>query len=105
MAGLIEIRIKLKDGSYKKYTVAFNDTSSQFGTNAEMFESQTKEERLAKVPKRNRSFGKVFWTNGVCKLAEKPEQVQSEDIFVPKELEYKPWQSDVEINNLDDLPF
>lgn len=71
MGALGTISIKQQDSSYKKYTVGINDTTNQYGNNIEVYEEQTKEEREAKKPKTYLANGRVFWTNGTVKLAEK----------------------------------
>ena len=73
MSALGTISIKQTDGTYKKYTVGINDTTNQYGNNIEVYEEQTKDEREAKTPKRYLANGKIFWTNGTIKVAEKVE--------------------------------
>lgn len=73
MSALGTISIKQNDGTYKKYTVGINDTTNQYGNNIEVYEEQTKEDRDAKAKKNYLASGRIFWTNGMVKLAEKVE--------------------------------
>jgi hypothetical protein len=63
--------IKGKDGAvYYELTLSVND-ETKFGNNVWVTESQTKEERDAKKARITLGNGKVVWTDGVVKLAEK----------------------------------
>lgn len=73
MSALGTISIKQQDGSYKKYTIGINDTTNQWGNNIEVYEEQSKEEREAKAPKKYFANGKIFWTDGSIKVAEKKQ--------------------------------
>lgn len=73
MSALGTISIKQTDGTYKKYTVGINDTTNQYGNNIEVYEEQTKEERDAKAQKKYLANGRIFWTNGTVKVADKVE--------------------------------
>ena len=60
-----------KNGAvYYNFTVSVNDETNQWGQNASAFDSQTKEEREAKVSKKYIGNGKVVWTDGSCVKAE-----------------------------------
>jgi hypothetical protein len=59
-----------------KFSVSISEQSNQFGQNVSFFAEQTKEQREAKQPKYYFGNGKVFWTDGVIKVAEKQEQAQ-----------------------------
>ena len=60
-----------KNGAvYYNFTVSLNDETNQWGQNASAFDSQTKEEREAKVAKKYIGNGKVVWTDGSCVKAE-----------------------------------
>jgi len=60
-----------KDGrKYLSVTIAIND-ETQFGNNVGISHNQSKEERDAKDKKVFIGNGKVVWTDGVIKLAEK----------------------------------
>ena len=67
--------IKGKDGAvYYNLTISVGD-ETRYGNNVAFIDSQTKEERDAKVAKNFLGNGKVVWTDGTVKLAEKEEQV------------------------------
>lgn len=63
---------KLKDGKYLNTQIFIND-DTKFGNNVSMAYSQTKEERESKQPKQYIANGKVNWTDGSIKVAEKDE--------------------------------
>jgi hypothetical protein len=62
---------KLKDGKYLDVTISVDDATNQWGKNASIYESQTKEEREAKASKAYIGGGKVVWTTGTISVAEK----------------------------------
>tara|TARA_R100001369_G_scaffold61296_1_gene88191 strand:+ start:2493 stop:2792 length:300 start_codon:yes stop_codon:yes gene_type:complete len=67
--------IKGKDGAvYYNLTISVGD-ETRYGNNVSFTDSQTKEERDAKVAKTYLGNGKVVWTDGTVKLAEREEQV------------------------------
>ena len=70
-----------KDGSVAKYlnlTTFINPTEEdQYGNHGFIAQSQTKEEREAKVQRNYLGNGKVVWTNDIIKLAEKEEAVNT----------------------------
>lgn len=67
--------IKGKDGAvYYNLTISVGD-ETRFGNNVSFTDSQTKEERDAKVAKNYLGNGKVVWTDGTVKLAEREEKV------------------------------
>jgi hypothetical protein len=67
--------IKGKDGAvYYNLTISVGD-ETRYGNNVSFTDSQTKEERDAKVAKTYLGNGKVVWTDGTVKLAEKEEQL------------------------------
>ena len=71
--------IKGKDGAvYYNFTIAVND-ETRYGNNVAFMDSQTKEEREAKMPKTYLGNGKVLWTDGKVTLAEREE----EKVLVP----------------------
>jgi|TARA_B100000497_G_C7574039_1_gene345808 hypothetical protein len=71
--------IKGKDGAvYYNLTIAVND-ETRYGNNVAFMDSQTKEEREAKMPKTYLGNGKVLWTDGKVTLAEREE----EKVLVP----------------------
>ena len=88
MAGIINASIdvsklpkekffKGKKGVYYNFTITVNDESNQFGQNVTITDSQTKEEREAKVQRNYLGNGKIVWTNNIIKLAEKEEAVST----------------------------
>ena len=57
-------------------TISITDEVNSYGQNLSVFVSQTKEDRDAKKPKYYLGYGKVFWSNGTVKVAEKPQATQ-----------------------------
>jgi len=71
--------IKGKDGAvYYNFTISVQD-ETRYGNNVAFMDSQTKEERDAKMPKTYLGNGKVVWTDGKVTLAEREE----EKVLVP----------------------
>ena len=69
--------IKGKDGAvYYNMTISVQD-ETRFGNNVAFTDSQTKEERDAKVAKNYLGNGKVVWTDGKVTLAEKEPKKDS----------------------------
>ena len=67
-----------KNGAvYYNATVSVNDDTNQWGQNVSLTDSQTKEEREAKVAKNYIGNGKVVWTDGNIVRAEQQEQKES----------------------------
>ena len=62
---------KIKDGKYLEVTISVDDQTNQWGKNASIYESQTKEERESKASKAYIGGGKVVWTTGAISVAEK----------------------------------
>ena len=56
--------IKGAKGNYYNVTLSLNDEVSQYGHNASLFDTQTKEERTAKSERNYIGNGKVVWTDG-----------------------------------------
>ena len=90
--------IEGKKGVYYNFTIAINDDTRVFKNgdneslqNVSMFDSQTKEEREAKLPKKYIGNGKVFWTDGNICIAKSPEEDQT--------------QPSKQSDSIDDLPF
>jgi hypothetical protein len=73
--------IKGKDGAvYYNMTISVQD-ETRFGNNVAFTDSQTKEERDAKVAKNYLGNGKVVWTDGKVTLAEKePKKDSAENV-------------------------
>ncbi len=62
-----------KDGAvYYNFTISVQD-ETRYGNNVAFMDSQTKEERDAKVQKTYLGNGKVVWTDGSITLAEKED--------------------------------
>ncbi len=72
--------IKGKDGAvYYNFTVSVQD-ETRYGNNVAFMDSQTKEERDAKMPKTYLGNGKVVWvSDGTIQVAEREE----EKVLVP----------------------
>lgn len=62
---------KLQKDRYLNITVSVSDESNAYGQNVSAYHEQTKEEREAKENKTYLGNGKVFWTDGNIKVAEK----------------------------------
>ena len=60
-----------------KFSASISEQSNQFGQNVSFFAEQSKEQRDAKQPKYYFGNGKVFWTDGIIKVADKQEQAQT----------------------------
>jgi hypothetical protein len=60
--------------------IGINDETNQWGQNVSVSVSQTKEEREAKKDKYYVGNGKVFYTDGIIKKAEKKDPKES---FIP----------------------
>ena len=72
--------VKGKDGAvYYNFTLSIND-QTKFGNNVWITDSQTKEEREAKVQKLTLGNGKVVWTDNTIVVAEREEQSNSNNI-------------------------
>jgi hypothetical protein len=67
-------KAKLYNGKYLNVTISINDQTDSYGNNVSVTESQTKEERDLKTSKRYLGNGKVVYTNGDVKVAEKQEK-------------------------------
>jgi|TARA_R110002020_G_scaffold48945_1_gene139773 hypothetical protein len=94
MAALTEISIdvkkidksKLYKGQYLNLVVSTRDELTQYGQNASVFYSQTKEERDAKTNKSYIGNGKVVWTDGNVKTARDLAPAETETL--DSELEF-----------------
>jgi len=63
-----------KDGAvYYNFMISVQD-ETRYGNNVAFTDSQTKEEREAKVQKTYLGNGKVIWTDGSITVAEKEEE-------------------------------
>lgn len=78
--------LKTKNQKGVGITISVNDETNQFGQNVSSYVSQTKEDREAQKKKFYVGNGKVFWTDGNIKKAEKIEQAdQSQNPPLPQE--------------------
>ena len=57
------------------FTMGVNEDTSEYGDNCAIWNRQTKDERDAKEKKGYVGNGKVLWTDGNIKLAERKEDV------------------------------
>ena len=64
---------KLKDGKYLNVNISVNN-ETKFDNNVSMCYNQSKEERESGAKKTYFANGKVIWTDGVIKVAEKSIQ-------------------------------
>ena len=71
-----EKMIKGKKGTYINLSLSVNDQTNDFGQNASVFISQTKEEKGEK--KNYVGNGKVVWTDGTCVKATAGDAVVEE---------------------------
>ena len=55
--------VKGEKGNYLNITISINDEVDQYGNQAGIYESQTKEEREAKVKKNYLGNGKIAWSS------------------------------------------
>ncbi len=69
--------VKGKKGTYYNFTVSVNDDTNTYGQNASVFDSQSKEQREAKEPKKYIGNGVVIWTDGKCEKAIRQEEAQA----------------------------
>jgi len=60
------------------FTMSVNDDTSQYGDNCGIWNRQTKDEREAKEKKSYVGNGKVLWTDGNIKPAERKEDLSRE---------------------------
>jgi hypothetical protein len=63
--------IKGKKGTYINLSLSLNDQTNQFGSNASVVVTQSKEEREAKQDRVYVGNGKVIWTDGTITTADK----------------------------------
>ena len=98
MAGLVNVSLdlskidkeKVKDNKYLNVIVALGNETNQYGQNASVYISQTKEEREAKSNRTYIGNGKVVWNDGSIINAERVDRVTN--------LEQNPQRE-----NIDDL--
>jgi len=69
--------VKGKDGAvYYNITLSIND-ETRYGNNVAVMDSQTKEEREAKVARNYLGNGKVVWTDSNIVVAEREDKPQA----------------------------
>jgi len=69
--------VKGKDGAvYYNFTLSVND-ETRYGNNVAVMDSQTKEEREAKVARNYLGNGKVVWTDSNIVIAEREDKPQA----------------------------
>lgn len=81
--------VKAKQDKGVSITVNINDETNQYGQNVSAHVSQKKEEREAKKAKYYVGNGKVVWTDGTIKKAEKKEEeVQQAKVISSNDLPF-----------------
>ena len=69
--------VKGKDGAvYYNFTISVND-ETRYGNNVAVMDSQTKEERDAKLARNYLGNGKVVWTDSNIVVAEREDKPQA----------------------------
>ena len=74
--------VKGKKGTYYNFTLSVNDDTNAYGQNVSAFDSQSKEQREAKEPKKYIGNGSVIWTDSKCVVAERQEEAQPQQAVV-----------------------
>ena len=72
--GLNKEKLTFNEKGLANITVSINDDTNQYGQNASASISQTKEQRDAKEAKVYVGNGKVVWTDGNIKTADRVEE-------------------------------
>jgi len=80
--------VKGKKGTYYNFTLSVNDDTNAYGQNASAFDSQSKEQREAKEPKKYIGNGQVVWTDGTCVKAERQEEAKPQQAVVSDDLPF-----------------
>jgi hypothetical protein len=80
--------VKGKKGTYYNFTLSVNDDTNAYGQNASAFDSQSKEQREAKEPKKYIGNGQVVWTDGTCVKAERQEESKPQQAVVSDDLPF-----------------
>jgi len=73
-------KAKLKDGKYLNVTLSVND-ETRYDNNVSMCYNQTKDERDSGQKKVYFANGRVVWTDGVIKVAEKSAETNNDLAF------------------------
>lgn len=72
--GLNKDKVQFNEKGWANITISINDDTNQYGQNASAFISQTKEQREAKEAKTYVGNGKVVWTDGAIKVADRIDE-------------------------------
>ena len=72
--GLNKEKLTFNEKGWANITVSISDDTNQYGQNAAAAVSQTKEQREAKEAKVYVGNGKVVWTDGNVKVADRVEE-------------------------------
>ena len=70
---------KLVNGKYLNVTISVDNETGAYGNNVSAYHEQTKEQREAKENSAYLGNGKVFWTNGISKVAEKKSELATDE--------------------------
>ena len=70
---------KLVNDKYLNVTISVDDETGAYGNNVSAYHEQTKEQREAKENRAYLGNGKVFWTNGISKVAEKKSELATDE--------------------------
>ena len=80
--------VKGKDGAvYYNFTISVND-ETRYGNNVAVMDSQTKEERDAKLARNYLGNGKVVWTDSNIVVAEREDKPQAVKETVSEDLPF-----------------
>ena len=79
--------VKAKNENGVEVTVSINDDTNDYGQNISAFVAQSKEQREAKKQRFYVANGKTFWTDGVIKVAERKDAVNTPTVEQPSENE------------------
>jgi hypothetical protein len=82
--------VNQKNDKGVEMTISINEEANQYGQNVSGWVSQTEEQRKAKKERFFTGNGKVFWTDGIIKVAAKEQQNERQPDNEPES---------------DDLPF
>ena len=80
--------VKGKKGTYYNFTLSVNDDTNAYGQNVSAFDSQSKEQREAKEPKKYIGNGQVVWTDSKCVVAERQEEAQPQQVVQSNDLPF-----------------
>jgi len=72
--GLNKEKLEFNDKGWANVTITVQDETNQYGQNVSATNNQSKEQREAKEPRTYLGNGKVVWTDGNIKPADKVER-------------------------------